>query len=188
MINDLILKNRSYRRFDENHKIEKETLIQLIDLARNSASAANKQPLKYFISTETETNEIIFQNTKWAGYLKDWAGPEKGERPTGYIIILGDKNISDKIDCDHGIAAQSILLGAVEKGLGGCLIGSINRERIRKELKINENFSILIVVALGKPKEKIVIEEFQGSVEYWRDDNDVHHVPKRLLGEIIINK
>jgi len=188
MLKDLILKNRSYRRFYEDFRIECETLKELVDLARLSASAANLQPLKYILSCDPEKNSLIFPHLKWAGYLKDWPGPQEGERPSAYIIILGDTEIAENFGCDHGIAAQSILLGATEKGLGGCIIGSVDRESLRKVLNIPERYEILLVIALGKPKEKVVIEEVgpDGDIKYWRDEKGVHHVPKRRLEEIIL--
>ena len=190
MIKDLILKNRSYRRFYEEHEIELSTLKELIDLARLSASGANRQPLKYIISSDKETNKNIFPGLAWAGYIKDWDGPVEGERPSAYIVILGDKNISPSFGCDHGIAAQSILLGAAEIGLGGCMIGSIQKESLRKTLNITDNFDILLVIAMGKPKEDIVIEEIprDGDIKYYRDSNAVHHVPKRKLADVIVGQ
>lgn len=188
MIRDLIIKNRSYRRFEEGFGIERKTLRELVDLARLSASAANLQPLKYILSCEPGKNASIFPHLAWAGFLKDWAGPAEGERPAGYIIILGDTKVSGNFGCDHGIAAQSILLGAAEKGLGGCMIGSIQIEKLREALDIPLDFEILLVVALGKPKEKVVIEKVgpDGDIKYWRDDQDVHHVPKRALDDIVV--
>lgn len=189
MLNDLIKNNRSYRRFYEDYPISQNTLRELIELARLSASAANLQPLKFILSYEPDKNKKMFPHTKWAGYLKDWAGPEEGERPSAYIIILGDTEIKDSFGCDHGIAAQSILLGATEKGLGGCMIGSIDKDGLRKALNITERYEILLVIALGKPKEKVVIDEVgeDGDIKYWRDENDVHHVPKRPLADIILD-
>lgn len=189
MIKELILKNRSYRRFYEEEKIPTEILKGFIDLARLSPSARNLQPLKYFISNDVETNNKIFPNLAWAGYLKDWDGPTVGERPSAYIIILGDKEISNNFGIDPGICAQSILLGAVEKGFGGCIIGSVNKERVKEVLNIHERFEILYVIALGKPKEIIVLEDVvdEKEIKYWRDDKKVHHVPKRKLNSLIIN-
>jgi len=188
MLEDLIRKNRSYRRFYQEVSIELETLRELVNLARLSASSANKQPLKYILSCDPQRNALIFPHLAWAGYLKDWPGPSEGERPSAYIIILGDTEISRSFDCDHGIAAQSILLGATEKGLGGCIIGSINRKGLREALNIPSRYEILLVLALGKPKERVVIETVgpDGDIKYWRDENGVHHVPKRPLDEIII--
>ncbi|MBE0524494.1 MAG: nitroreductase family protein [Methanosarcinales archaeon] len=188
MINDLILKNRSYRRFFQDNAIEIETLKELVELARLSASGANLQPLKFIISNDPEKNALIFPHLAWAGYLKDWAGPEEGERPAAYIIILGDAKISKNFGVDHGIAAQSIMLGAVEKGFGGCVIGSIQREGLREALTIPFQYEILLVLALGKPKETVVVETAvqNGDIKYWRDGNGIHHVPKRPLDELVI--
>ena len=188
MIRDLIIKNRSYRRFFQEVTIERQTLGELVDLARLSASGANLQPLKYILSCDPEKNALIFPHLAWAGYLKDWPGPSEGQKPSAYIIILIDTQIRNSVGCDHGIAAQSILLGATEKGLGGCIIGSIQRDGLRKALDIPSHYEILLVLALGKPSEKVVIETVDktGDIKYWRDAEDIHHVPKRPLDDIII--
>lgn len=188
MIRDLIILNRSYRRFHQDVAITEDVLRELVDLARLSASAANRQPLKYILSCDPDKNATIFQYLAWAGYIKGWGGPPEGERPAGYIIILGDNEISENIDCDHGIAAQSILLGAVERGLGGCILASVQRKPLSIDLKIPDRYTILLVVALGKPKEEVVLEtvDADGDIKYWRDEAGVHHVPKRPLDEIII--
>jgi nitroreductase len=189
MLKDLILKNRSYRRFIQNDRIKMHLLYDWIDLARCSPSGANKQPLKYILSGDPEKNTLIFKHLAWAGYLKNWEGPAEGERPAAYIIILGDTTIVQNFSCDQGIAAHSILLGAVESGYGGCIIGSINKSDLRKDLKIPEKLKILLVLALGRPAEKVVIESLENpeQIEYWRDEDGIHHVPKRSLDEIITN-
>lgn len=189
MIKDLITKNRSFRRFHQDSSIDRRTLEELVELARLSASAANLQPLKYLISSQPEKNALIFPHLAWAGYLTDWTGPANDEHPTAYIIILGDKNITTNFHCDHGIAAQSILLGAAEKGLGGCMIGSIQKQNLRDALNIPSNLEILLVLALGKPKETVVLEttEDNDDIKYYRDEKDIHHVPKRPLKNIIID-
>ncbi len=188
MIRDLIIKNRSYRRFFQEVVIDRQMLRELVNLARLSPSAGNLQSLKYILSCDPERNCLIFPHLAWADYLKDWPGPGEGQRSSAYIIILGDTEISQSFGCDHGIAAQSILLGATEKGLGGCIIGSIQRQGLRKALDIPSQYKILLVLALGKPKEKVTIEEIEdtGDIKYWRDDEGIHHVPKRALDEIII--
>lgn len=187
MIKDLILKNRTYRRFYQEVKIDYSVLEELIDLARLSSSGANLQPLKYIISNDEEKNNIIFSHLKWAGYLTDWDGPEEGEKPSAYIIVLGDTDISTNYFWDHGIACQSILLGACEKGLGGCMFGAVDREGLKNKLGIQPKYELLLVIALGKPKEKVVLEELEnGDIKYWRDENGVHHVPKRKLKDIIL--
>jgi nitroreductase len=186
---ELILKNRSYRRFHEDETVTMETLRSLVDLGRLSGSGANLQPLKYVLSNTPEVNDKIFSCLAWAGYLKDWHGPEKGERPAAYIVMLGDTKIATSFGCDHGIAAQSIMLGAVEAGLGGCMIGSVRRENLREALEIPDHLDILLVLALGMPREEVALEPGagEGAVKYWRDAAGVHHVPKRSLEEVILN-
>lgn len=189
MIKNLITKNRSCRRFFQKELVPVESLRGLVNLARLSASAANLQPLKYVLSAEPDKNESIFSCLAWAGYLKDWSGPSEGERPSAYIIVLGDTDIAKTFATDLGIASQSILLGAREQDLAGCMIGSIKKERLRERLHIPDRFEILLVIALGRPKETVVLEEIApgGSIKYWRDEDGIHHVPKRPLDEIILS-
>jgi nitroreductase len=187
VLKDLILKTRSYRRFYQEVPIEMETLGELVDLARLSASAANIQPLKYILSCDTQKNALIFPHLSWAAYLKDWVGPSEGERPSAYIVVLWDTMIGHSFAVDSGIAAQSILLGATEKGLGGCIIASVNKKGLAETLGILPRFEVLLVLALGKPRERVVLEEINpnGDIRYWRDSQEVHHVPKRSLDEVI---
>jgi nitroreductase len=186
-LKELIKRNRSYRRFYEDESIPQYILEGLVDLARLSPSARNAQTLKYFISCDTETNAKIFPHLSWAGYLKSWKGPATGERPSAYIIVLNDTKISDNFFCDDGIAIQSMLLGAVEQNLGGCIIGSVDRLKLCNALNIPNHLKIVEVIALGKPREQVVIEDVDNEdIKYWRDEDQVHHVPKRSLDEIIV--
>ena len=188
MLRELVEKNRSYRRFRQEIGVEYDTLRQLVDLARLSASAGNMQPLRYILSCDARTNALIFPNLAWARYLGNWPGPAEGERPSAYIVVLEDTRVEHPLHCDHGVAAQSILLGAVEKGLGGCIVGSVNKSKLRQALNIPDRYEVLLVLALGKPKEQVVIEGIppDGSLKYWRDDQGVHHVPKRTLDDLIL--
>jgi len=187
-IRELVIKNRSTRRFQQDSGIDRQTLVDLVDLARHSASGSNVQPLKFYLSCDPETNAVIFPHTRWAGAIEDWDGPEDGERPSAYIVILGDKKISESFGVDHGIAAQSIMLGAVESGLSGCMIGSVQRVKLHGKLNLPDHLHILLVLALGKPNETIIIEPLEpgGDIKYWHDQNGVHHVPKRSLKELIV--
>ena len=188
MIKDLILKNRSYRRFDQSRRVERETLRELVDLARLSPSAMNAQPLKFYLSNEAEQNERIFKRLAWAGYLRDWPGPVEGERPAAYIVILGDTRIKPEFGVDPGIVAQSMLLGAVERGLGGCILGSVRRVELTQDLGLAEHMQILYVIALGAPAEQVQLEAMgaEGDIKYWRDEQGVRHVPKRALDDLIV--
>jgi nitroreductase len=187
MLKDLILKNRSYRRFDQSVPISMELLREMVDAARVSGSARNMQPLKYMLFNDPADCARIFPTIAWAGYMKDWPGPEEGERPTAYIVQLGDLELTDDWWCDDGIAAQSMMLTAVEKGFGGCIIGSVQREKLRSILSIPDRYKIIQVLALGKPAEKVVLDDVSdGDITYWRDEQGIHHVPKRSLDELII--
>ena len=188
MMQDLVRKSRSYRRFQEGKAIDGQTLRDLIEVARLIPSAGNKQPLKYILSHTRERNGLVFPSLGWAAYLKDWPGPAEGERPAAYVVILGDKDISESVPWDHPIAAQTIALGAAEIGLGTCIIASVDKARLAEALKVPDRYQILLVVALGYPAETVVIDEMkEGDYRYWRDDTGIHHVPKRSLKELILD-
>ena len=186
MLYDLILKTRSFRRFQEKEKVDSNVLRSLVDLARISGSARNVQPLKYILINTPAMNAKIFPHLGWAGYLQDWPGPAEGERPAAYIVCLLDTRLSPEANCDLGIATQNILLGATEKGLGGCRIASFS-PGLKDLLALDDHLKILMVVALGKSVEKVSLYELQpdGDIKYWRDADQVHHVPKRSLEEVI---
>jgi nitroreductase len=194
MLSDLIKFNRSYRRFYQSFEIPEETLIDCVELARLSPSPKNLQPYKFVISNKSELNKKIFETLAWAGYLTNWAGPEEGERPAAYVLILEDKNISQNLDKENlhngcGIVAQSILLGLAEKGIGACIIASIMRSKLAIEISLPKNYEILLVLAIGKSKEEVVLDDLDktGRIQYWRDEEKVHHVPKRKLEDIILD-
>ena len=186
----LVAQTRTYRRFDETHTLDEETLVDLVKITTLCPSAANRQPLKYMISWEPERNELIFPHLRWAMALPDWPGPAEGERPTGYIVILGDNRITGQFHWDDAIVAHAMLMRATEQGLGGCMIGSIDRDQLRAELGLPNHLKILLVVAIGKPVETVVLESGQSPDErpYWRDADDAHHVPKRGLDEVLLRE
>lgn len=188
-LKELVIQSRSFRRFDESYRVEGDILRHLVQLAQYSPTGNNMQPLKFWLSNTPEMNEKIFQYLGWAGSLKDWKGPEEGERPAAYIIVLGDTDIQLNFGVDHGIAAQTMRLGAAEKGLGGCMIASVQREGLHQSLGIPKRYQILLVLALGKPFETVVTEPIveDGSAKYYRDADGVHHVPKRSLDELIVH-
>ena len=187
MIDKLALKNRSYRRFKQEEKIGRNLLEELVNLARLAPSGGNLQPLRFYISNDAQTNVKIFDHLAWAGYLKDWPGPQEGERPAAYILILADRNASKPPEIDAGIAAQIIMLGAVENGFGGCIVGSIRKEKLHQSLELPDDYHILLALALGKPKEEVLVEDMENeNVKYWRDEEGRHHVPKRKLKDLII--
>jgi nitroreductase len=185
---DLVTKTRTYRRFDQSVAVTEEQLRQLIEVARLTASASNKQPLKYVLGWTPEDRQKIFPTLAWAAQLKEWPGPAEGERPTGFIVILEDTALSGPLaSVDVGIVSYTIMLAAAELGLGGCILYSVNRPKLSEALNIPDQYKIALVLALGKPNETVVLETVQdGQTGYWRDANQCHHVPKRTLDELIV--
>ncbi len=183
MIRDLILKNRSYRRWRQDEAIEYETLKEYVDLARLCSSAANRMALKYIISNDPENNALIYP------YLRIDNNPVEGERPAGYIVILEDKEIRMAMPCDFGITAQTIMLAATEEGLGGVMIGAIDYKGLTEALELPSHLEIRLVLALGKTIEEMVIEPMpeDGNTQQWWETKDIRHVPKRPLEEILVD-
>lgn len=191
MLINLLQKNRSYRSYDEAYHVSRATLEELIDCTRYTASSVNMQPLKYFAANEPETVSRIQPLTHWAGKLKELHLPRKGQRPTAFIIICQDRSISDSpamFQRDIGIAAQTILLAATEKGLGGCMIGSFEKGALNELLQLPAQIEPMLVLAIGKPDEAVVLTAvgLDGSTDYYRDENDRHYVPKRALSDILL--
>lgn len=162
IIEELIRKIRSYRWFCENHVVTENDLRSLVNHTRLSASAANRQPLRFIVSWEKQHNERIFPCMGWTAYLSDRPGSPEGNRPSAYIVITGDTTITDNFWCDHGIVSQNMLLGVREMGLAGCMIDSFNEKKLRQALSIPDHLKILLVIALGKPRETVVIDEVAG--------------------------
>lgn len=185
MIKDIIKKNRSFRRFKGEKKISNDLLLELIDFARYCPSAANRQVIRFFPVNDSSTKKIVFSSLSWAGYLNYWDGPDEKEQPSAYIIFLTQESDRNSTYIDVGIYAQSILLGAAEMQLGGCMFGSVAEEKLKSKLKIPPDYNIPLIIALGYPDETIVLEDTRDDIKYWRDDNEVHHVPKRLLHDLI---
>jgi nitroreductase len=186
---DLIKKTRSYRIFDESFKVTEKDLKSMINCARLSASAKNQQSLKYIAINDNEMVQQVFPMLKWAGYLKDWNRPKAGERPTGYIVVLNDKRITENHFCDDGIALQNMMLYATTIDIGSCIIASFNKKALKDLLELSDDFELLYVLAIGKPAEQIELEDIKdNNHKYWRDEQDIHHVPKRSLEEVMLKK
>lgn len=187
----LLLKDRSFRGFDSTCKIEKESLLRLVELTRLCPSSANKQPLKFAVTCDEDTVKKILAETKWAGYLKELDLPKPGEWPTAFITVCHDTDIDPNVSGfqkDVGIVSEVILLGASEMGLGGCMIGSFNAGAVSAVLALSDNLKPQLVIALGKPTETVMLTDASGgNTVYWRDENGVHYVPKRPLSEIVID-
>ncbi|MBD5232635.1 MAG: nitroreductase family protein [Bacteroidales bacterium] len=187
-LRQLLIADRSVRRFRQQ-PIGRETLHSLVELTRYCASGRNLQPLRYRIVSDPEQCSDIFPYTKWAGYLTDWDGPALEERPVAYLVQCLDTALTTNCLCDDGLQLQAITLGATALGLGACIIKSFNAERICSILSLPEHLRPLYVVALGYPAEKIELEDMaaDGDFRYYRTPNQIHHVPKRKLSQLIIS-
>jgi nitroreductase len=188
MFAELVRKARSYRRYDESDPIPADVLAQLVDMARVTPNGGNEQPLRYAAVCGAKCGEV-FPALRWAAKLKGWGGPKEGERPTGYILILS--SIEKGMPATEvGIAAQTIQLGAAALGYGACQLGSVDRARIAEAVKLPSEWRINLVIALGKPGEKIVLEDVASgqSIDYYRASDDVHHVPKLRLEDVLVHK
>lgn len=190
MLKDLVLNNRSYRRFDATAAVSMQTLEELVDLARLCPSAANRQPLRCILCNTPADNAAVFACLKWAAYLKDWEGPTEAERPTAYVVLVNTVRDWDFAAFDLGITAQTMLLGAVERGLGGCMLAALDRKGLRAHFALPPDMEARLVLALGRPVEDVRIVDLpaDGSIRYWRNESGVHFVPKRSREELILER
>lgn len=191
MFKDLVRKNRSYRGYHENRRMTREELEEFVDCARLCPSSVNGQPFRYYLAWEKEEVDRIQKMTKWARALPQMTLPHEGMCPTGFIVILQDTNIGPSLaryQKDVGIVAQTMLLAAAEAGLGGCMIGNFSADEVKTGLNLPEHLAPMLIVAFGEPAEEIVLTEIEEgeSTAYYRDENDVHYVPKRKLSDIIL--
>ena len=186
MLKDLLKACRSYRGYDESYHFTEEELMELVDHTRYAASSMNIQPLKFYLAWEKEEVDRIQPLTGWAKQMPEMELPHKGMCPTTFIIICQDLSVDDRL----ASVAQTILLAAAEKGLGGCMIGSYGAKPVKECLHLPENLMPMLIVALGKPAEKIVLTEIEDGEDfkYYRDENDVHYVPKRKLKDIVVTE
>lgn len=191
-LRELMKKDRTVRRFQENREVSMETLRRLVELTRYCASGRNAQPLRYVLVTSEVEKAKLFPLLKWAGYFADWDGPEEGERPAAYMVQCLDTRYGENCLCDDGLQLEAITLGMTSMGLGGCIIKSFNHVELPKILGIDSRYIPRYVLALGYPAEKVVIEDMTGNEEdefkYYRSADGMHHVPKRPLEELLIKR
>ncbi|MBQ8510818.1 MAG: nitroreductase family protein [Clostridia bacterium] len=190
MLKDLLTENRSCRTFDESRAVTVDELRDMVDCARLTPSSVNLQPLCYRLVYTDEELAAVQPLTKWAGALPQLHLPPEGHRPRAFIVICQDTakfGSADKFLKDVGICALAIQLRACEMGLAGCMIGSYNKAALASVLKLPESVVPLLVVGIGKPDEERRITEVRDDqTRYYRDETNVHYVPKRSLSDIIL--
>ena len=184
MLKDIVKKARTYRRFKQD-EISMEQLEELVGLARFAPSGTNSQPIRYILINDKEICDKIFPSISWAGALRYWNGPVEGEKPVAYIMLVSERPAT----INTGIAAQTIVLGAMEQGIGACMLGALKREQAAEAVNLTD-YKIELLIALGYPGETVVVDDVRkGSrLAYYRDNEDVHHVPKIILDDMIIKK
>lgn len=189
-LRNLMKENRSVRRFNGSERVSEEVIENLVELTRYCASGRNAQPLRYVIVNSEEMCAEVFPFLKWAGYFKDWDGPEQGERPVAYLVQCLDSRYGSDCLCDDGLQLEAITLGMRTLGLGGCIIKAFDVAGISAVLDLDERYKPRYVLAIGYPAEEVMIENMPDSDEadfkYYRTEDSVHHVPKRLLRSLII--
>ena len=189
-LRNLMMDNRSYRRFDHAKSISPETLSALVELTRYCASGRNLQPLRYRLVWKEKECEDIFPALKWAGYYTDWDGPSPEERPVAYLVQCLDTDLASDCLCDDGLQLESITLGAATLNIHGVIIKAFNPAKISEALNLPDRYKPRYVLALGYPAETVIIEDTDGStqtdIRYHHDELGRHVVPKRPLSELII--
>jgi len=180
---ELIKKRRTIRKF-QRRPIERCILDGCMEAARLAPSARNLQPLEFILVAKPAALEKVFACTLWAGYEKE-AGPKKGEDPVAYVIILSNRRLSDDAKLDVGLAAENIMLAALNAGVASCPLGALDRPTLAVALGIPETHAIELAIALGYPKQQSVADTFNGDVKYWLDDEGIVHIPKRALKDVV---
>jgi nitroreductase len=182
---ELIKKRRTIRQF-KPEEIPDRVLLKLAEAGRLAPSAANLQPLEFVLVKDPEVRRKIFPCLRWAAYISPAGDPKPGHEPTAYVVILVNTEIRDKgFEYDVGAAAENIILAALAQGLGSCWLISVDRETVRGILAIPDKYRLDSIIALGYPDENPVVEDFAGSVKYWKDEHGTLHVPKRKLESMV---
>lgn len=188
-VKNLLNWRRSYRKFDESKKISKKDKDEILDSIKFASCANNRQTLR-FISVESEEKVLeIFENTKWAASLSNEIGrPKIGERPVYFIAVLTNEDKKLKFNgIDEGLVISNLTLIAAEKGIGSCIIGSVNDNKMRKILNYENNFSCEVVIAFGYTKIKSTIKEINTKEDqsYYLDEDKNYIVPKYKVEDIV---
>lgn len=188
-LENLLEWRRSYRKFDENKLISKDDIGEILNSIKFASCANNRQYLR-FISVENKDKVLeIFDNTKWAASLPNNMGrPKEGERPVYFIAILNDEDKKLRFNgIDEGLVISNLTLVAAEKGIGSCIIGSVNDKKMREILNYEDNYSCEVVIAFGYPKVKSTIKEInlEEDQSYYLDDDGNYLVPKYKINDIV---
>jgi nitroreductase len=182
---DAITTRRTIRRFQQK-LIDSALLERIVNAGRLAPSGGNCQPVEFILVTESALSQQVFATTAWAGGVAPRRTPKPGQEPTAWVIILlNSKRGPVSAKADAAAAIENMILTALEAGLGSCWIGSVKRDELAKILNVPEHCAIDSVVALGFPDESPLAEDTDDDIAYYLDDDDVLHVPKRKLKDVL---
>ena len=183
-LDSLLKKNRSYRGYDSSRVVSREDLLRLLEVVPYVGSGMNAQPLRFKLVCGADAT-LIHPLVKLGAALPEEHLPHSGEEPSAYIVVCSAAPASRVVDIDLGIAAQSILLKAVENGLGGIFILNFKADAVREALGLP--LDPIAIIGIGKPKESVFLVEAQpdSDLNYYRKDG-VHFVPKLGVPDLII--
>ena len=186
-LDTLLHRNRSYRGYDPARKVTEEELRELVRMTTLSASGMNRQPLRFRLVTEADADKVLPHITLGAALPEEHL-PKPGTEPRAFIVVCSAVPEDKVVDMDLGIAAQSMLLKAVEMGLGGIFILNFRKEAVREALQLP--LEPIAVIAIGKPAESIFLmpvseNETAPDLRYYRKDGN-HYVPKLTLAQLLV--
>ncbi len=181
----LLLLNRSYRGYDKSYKVHKLQLDAIVAVNTKVASSINKQRLRFLEVTQGPVADIVNSNIAMGRLLPELNLPLPGTEPEAFIVVCSTCEENPGIDIDLGISLQSMLLKAVDLGLGGIIIRNFDKAGLKSELGLE--LLPLAVLAIGKPAERIslVPVHLGDDLSYYRKDG-VHYVPKLVLEDLLI--
>ena len=182
-LESLLKRNRSYRGYDASHPVTEADLLRLLEVVPWVGSGMNAQPLRFRLVSGAAAS-LVHPLVTLGGALPEEHLPHPGEEPSAYIVVCS-KSSGRVVDIDLGIAAQSILLRAVENGLGGIFILNFRAAALRDTLDLS--LEPIAVIGIGKPLERIfLIPASEGdSLAYYRKDG-AHFVPKLGVKDLLL--
>ncbi len=183
-LDTLLRRNRSYRGYDPSRVVTRDELRKLVEVTTLVPSGMNRQALRYRLVTEEESDKVL-PLVRLGGALPELHLPFPGTEPRAFLVMASTVPESPVIDIDLGIAAQSLLLKAVEMGLNGIIIRAFDAGKLQEALGLD--LTPLLVIAIGKGAENIFLKPVEPGepLDYYRKDG-VHFVPKRKVDDILI--
>lgn len=174
---ELILTRQSVRKYAST-PVETEKINQCLEAARLAPSASNSQPWHFIVVNEeplrTEVAKATFSDVQLINKFTIQA-------PVMVVIVIEKARLITRLAMqvkkkewpliDIGITAEHFCLQATELGLGTCMIGWFDENKIQKLLNIPSGKSIGLVISLGYPeegyKQRIKTRKAQDEIITW---------------------